>query len=109
MIYLASPYSHESAAIRAERAAAVTSFVLQHASYAFLYSPIMYFHPATVTYQLPPTFEFWTTVNEAALNASSELWVLTLEGWRESRGIQHELDVARILHLPITYHEMPPK
>ena len=36
------------------------------------------------------------------LNHARELWVLQLPGWRESRGVQIEIDRARSLGIPIT-------
>lgn len=106
MIYLASPYSDPDPTVRLRRAFQAQDFVLQNLRKSiYLYSPIMYYHGISVLFKLPSEFEFWRGTNEDALANSDALWVLKLEGWERSRGIQHELAFAAANDIPIEHVE----
>lgn len=103
MIYIASPYSHPSAEVRAERyraARAYTWLLLGEAQACF--SPVVYGHQFALTYAAPQDHDFWKRINITMLCQASAMHVLALDGWRESFGIQHERMVAEALELPIT-------
>jgi len=90
LIYLASPYSHPSEAIRLERyfqALAFTTLKIKQ-GYA-LFSPIVY--GEQMARHVGTDFESWANLNDRVILACTEFWVLTLPGYKESRGIVHEL------------------
>lgn len=93
-IYLASPYSGPSKTIRTERYNAALKAVadLSRANPRnFIYSPIVYFHHLARDYDLPTDAGFWWAVNETALQNSKVMYVLALDGWRASPGVQMEI------------------
>ena len=102
-IYLASPYSHENPAVMQERyeAACATSAALIRAG-KIVYSPIVHSHPL-VAYGLPTEWDYWERVDETMLAHASELWVLMLPGWRQSRGVRAEIRIADQRHIPVIF------
>lgn len=111
MIYLAAPYSTglpedqtpaQAMADRArqiDRAAARLLLAGQP-----VYSPVS--HGKRLEIHLPADaaadHALWMGHCLQMLNHARELWVLQLPGWRESRGVQIEIDRARSLGIPIT-------
>jgi hypothetical protein len=104
MIYLASPYSHDDPAVRVERFQAVC-----HAAAALIrrgyliFSPIVYTHSIVVGDGLPMGFDFWERHDCEFVAACEEVWILTLPGWAQSRGVQAELALAEKLGKPIRF------
>lgn len=64
-----------------------------------VFSPIAHSHP--IADYLPPSlrtdFEFWMAEDLPILRFADELQVLTLNGWRESKGIKREMAFAESL------------
>ncbi len=103
MIYLASPYSHEDPIVceqRYEAACRATAGLLRRGHPVF--SPVVHSHPL-VRYGLPGDWDFWERCDRALLRCCREMIVLMLDGWRESRGVQAEIDLAIEMELPIRY------
>ncbi len=103
MLYLASPYTHGEPRVRQERfeAACRATADLVRAGHV-VFSPIVHGHPL-VRFNLPSDWEYWRDFDVEYLRHCSELLVLRLDGWRESRGVQTEIDLAIELGLPIRY------
>lgn len=105
-IYLASPYSSPDAAVVTARFLAV-----EHCLAALLragkvvYSPIVHNHEVATKYDLPKDFNFWQQHNFGILAKSSALWVLCLEGWQQSRGVQAEITFAKQAQIPVLFGE----
>lgn len=102
MIYLASPWSHPDPAIREKRyiqAREATSALLRAGKLVF--SPIVYSHHMAERDGLPGGFAFWKQFNESMILRCSFLWVLTLDGWRESEGVTAEINLAAKLNKPM--------
>lgn len=105
-LYLASPYSHASPAIREERFNAVcraTAKLMLEGR--FVFSPIAHSHPVDLCMGSPQSGDFWKAQDVPILRHASELVVLKLAGWEESPGIAWEIDLARKMHIPVTYME----
>lgn len=101
--YLASPYSHPDAHVRRARfwkTCRVAASLMRAGHY--VYSPIVYGHPLT-RHGVPTDWEFWSTFDADMLCACHELIVLMLDGWRESRGVQREIEIAREIGIPVRY------
>ena len=101
MIYLASPYTHVDTAVRESRfddVCLATSTLLRAGLH--VYSPIVHSHPL-VRSGLPIEWEFWQTHDCEHLRRCDELVVLTLDGWKASRGVQAEIELA--IELDIRY------
>ena len=102
IIYLASPYSHNSAAVREDRYLSARRFtILQLQRGVAIFSPIVY--GKDMETQIGTAFEPWANLNDSMIRACAELWVLMLDGWEKSRGIRHELQLAQDLGKPIKY------
>jgi hypothetical protein len=95
LVYLASPYSHPDPAVREQRFRDVcaTAATLMRAGYGIL-SPIAHTHPIAIAGDLPKGWDFWSAYDEALITACTEVWVLMLDGWEESTGVQAEIAIA---------------
>lgn len=101
MIYLASPYSHPDPAVRQRRfedAVAATTAILRAGRLCF--SPIAHSHPLHLA-GLGGGWETWRRFDEWFIERCSFLWVLQLDGWRESVGVRAEIDLAAALGKPM--------
>lgn len=102
--YLAVPYSHPSPSVREERfqkANEVAAYLLKAGH--TVYSPISHCHPIALAGNLSGGWEFWKQLDEVYLRHSRQVFVLALEGWRDSRGVRGELEIAEALGLPVRY------
>ena len=109
MIYLASPYSHSSAAVRDRRykQALAATQILTGRGHVVI-SPIVHSHHVCMADpSLDTTYEQWRDLDETLIVASAEVWVLMLDGWRESVGIQAELELAGELARPVKWVTWP--
>jgi hypothetical protein len=93
MIYLASPYTHPDPKIVEERyikTLKVMSILLNNGQ--FVFSPIVHCHTIATNYGLKTDYLFWKEYNEHFMNLSTELIVLKLHDWQNSKGVAHEID-----------------
>lgn len=105
MIYLASPYSHPDAANREQRFRAVCQAAARlMRSGRHVFSPIAHSH-GIAEHGVPTDWSYWEAFDSHMMAACDELVVLMLPGWRESEGVQAEIDLALELDLPIRYLE----
>jgi hypothetical protein len=105
MIYLASPYTHPDPAVREARFRAACRQAAEMFRCGIpVFSPIAYSH-AIAEHGLPLEWDFWERFDRAFLDVCTEVWVLTLDGWRESRGVQAEIVLARQMGKPVSFVE----
>lgn len=104
MIYLGSPYSHFDWRVRDSRFRSVcrAAGALMKTS-KHIFSPIAHCHPIALEVDLPTTAEYWRGYNCDTLRRSDALWILTLDGWRESKGLDIEKQMAEEMQKPIRY------
>lgn len=105
-IYLAAPYTNPDPAIRQARFEAATRAAGSLMQRRFLvFSPITMGHPISQACAgIPGDFAYWENVCLSYLSDwATALVVLTLHGWRESRGVEREIAVAREWGLPVKY------
>ncbi len=104
MTYLASPYSHPGSKIVDDRYFATLAHVARRArENKQVISPIVHWHVAAITHNLPGDAQFWLDWNMKMLKLCDSLEVLCLPGWEESKGVQLEIQLALRLGLPIRY------
>ena len=104
-IYLASPYSHPDRHIQLQRfilAARAAAELIRRDHIVF--SPICHSHPIAVHGDLNGDWETWIKQDSAFFDWADELWILKLDGWQESKGIEAE---CKDFCGPI--HEVDPK
>jgi hypothetical protein len=52
---------------------------------------------------LPKGWEYWEKFDRAFIVASRALIVLTIDGWKDSVGVQAEIKIAKELGIPVDY------
>lgn len=111
LIYLASPYSHRSVAVRRKRFRAVrlaAAHFMQQGLH--IYSPIVHGHTIweTMNHATAPQHSYWIETGLDFLSRCNALYVLCLAGWDASRGIQAELQLAYERNLPTAFYSFDP-
>jgi len=109
LIYLAVPYTHKNKEVEArryERITVVSGIMVSLGFYNI--SPITQSHVQQEMVELETTWNFWKKVDTLFLERSDEIWVLMLEGWKESVGVQAEIAIAKKLKLPVRYIKPKP-
>lgn len=104
MIYVASPYSHSDPAVQLARYEAVLNFTArqQAADPANVYfSPIVYSHHLDQRVTL--SHETWMQLDRWFLERCDRVWVYMLDGWRESRGVMREIDIANEIDKRVSF------
>lgn len=105
MIYLSAPYSspHRSVRYLRYRAArrATTKLLMEG---EVIFSPLVNSVPL-LDDGAPNTWEFWKPLDYEYLKRCDGLYVLMLDGWEESVGVQQEIAWARELGMRIDYLE----
>ncbi len=66
----------------------------------YVYSPVAYTHIIACFVPGIP-HETWMVFDLNILSKCHQLWVLTLPGYQNSRGIAQEIDIARQLGIPV--------
>ncbi len=105
MIYLASPYSHEDPDVREERFEAVCAVAGDlMAQNIVVFSPIAHTHPVAEHSDLDCLdADFWLKFDREFILRSDVLYVLMLDGWKESYGVNWEINFAKENNIPVGY------
>lgn len=102
LIYLASPYSHPDPEVRQQRFEAVCQAAATLVERGHLiFCPIAHGHAIAQAGNLEPHWKRWEALDSLVIKRSDELWILPLEGWDRSVGIQAEIATARFCSLDI--------
>jgi nucleoside 2-deoxyribosyltransferase len=102
LIYLASPYTHDSIDVmneRFEKVCRAAADLMQ--SGELVYSPIAHGHAIAVQNELPVQWEYWRDNCIWFIERCSEVVILTLDGWRNSTGVQAEIEIAKSHGKPV--------
>ncbi len=103
MIYLASPYTDQSAVVMQMRYSdalhATARFIKQG---HMIYSPIVHFHPMAAMHDMPRDIDFWWEISKNMIKRADAVWVLRIAGWQNSIGIMREMELAKELGIPVT-------
>lgn len=105
-IYLAQPFTHPDPIVRNDRIEAAdyaTAQILLHET-AAVFAPIS--QGPRVARHLPPkvaaNHEFWMRQCIRTLRVCTDLYLLPLDGWRHSQGVEQELLLASLCCIPVT-------
>jgi hypothetical protein len=106
IIYLACPYTDKNPKIclrRFELATAAAATLVKRGLVVF--SPITMTHPIDVALSGDNTLgsDFWVKFDEAFMEICSEMIILKAEGWKESSGIQREIEFFRKAGKPVSF------
>ena len=106
MIYLASPFTHPDFDVRKlrHRQAAECAAGLIRGGHC-VFSPIAHSYWMSKKLDLPQTFEFWKHQDFEMIRRCDRVFVLKLDGWDTSKGVQAEIEFAKKLSKSIAYIE----
>lgn len=102
LVYLATPYSKYPAGIEAafQDAAAIAGRLVTTG--VRVYSPIAHTHPLAIFAGIDPlSHDIWLPFDEAMMCACQALLVAHMDGWDQSRGVAHEIEVFEKAGKPI--------
>jgi hypothetical protein len=104
VIYLAVPYSHPDPDVMEKRylAANKTAYRLMVYGHA-VFSPISQSHPIEQTVGVRKNWDFWRYQDLTILDRCDTLFILCLDGWKESVGVTEEIEYARANDIDIIY------
>lgn len=101
-IYLASPYSHDSAFIREERFLQVCKKAAElMLDGHIVFSPIAHSHPISKFIGNPNDSDFYLKQDFSFIEWCDEVWVFAIGGWTESRGVTAEINQAALSGKPV--------
>lgn len=103
--YLAAPYSHPIPAVRELRYAQTNAFAARLMMQGeAVFSPISQSHEIAryMGERYVLDHDFWMKMDLPVLAKARRLFVLALEGWEESRGVEAEMRFAGMAGIPIT-------
>ena len=102
IIYLASPYSHKSEAVREHRYLLTRLFTVKMLQLGKpIFSPIVY--GKDMENQIGTDYISWKILNDAMVRMCDHFLVLRLHGWEDSKGVTYEIELAKSLGKVITY------
>lgn len=103
LIYLASPFSHERPEMEESRfwSIAVIADRLMQAGHLVL-SPITHSYPiAKAGAHTDKSYAPWRRLNQELIRRCDEVWVVRMNGWMLSAGIQAEVEFAESIGKPV--------
>ncbi len=104
MIFVCTPYNHENPAIIEARYDLTVEYIAKRfVEGKFAFSPVVYAHNIVKKHNLPQDWDNWNNFCIEFLKKATEVHVLQQEGWDKSKGIQGELEIAKMLNIPIKY------
>ncbi len=105
-IYLGVPYSDPDEKVMEARFEAVTDKTGELMNDGHIvYSPITACHPVAKQCALPRTWDYWEQLDRTFIAWADEVWVLKLDGWEKSTGVNAEVGIAKELGKPVKYIE----
>jgi len=104
LVYLAVPYTHEDPNVRQlrfEMVNKVAGVLINRGEY--IYSPISHCHSIALVEDLPKEWEYWELYCRAFMRCCGKMYVLMIDGWKESIGVQAEIKIANEMGIDIIY------
>lgn len=106
MFYIASPYSGTPEQMR-KRFKKTTEYTIALAEFNIpVISPIVHWHTPAQLFKLPRDFNFWKVQNDALLDVCTGMIVFMLPGWKESKGLRYEMQVAQDKNMPVFFIDL---
>jgi nucleoside 2-deoxyribosyltransferase len=103
-IYLASPYSHPDADLRTLRFQQVCEIAGKlMVDGLVVFSPIAHTHPIAELCSLPSSWNYWHKYDLVMILGSCKVIVACMDGWRESKGLTAEIEIAHRHGVPVEY------
>jgi len=103
-VFVISPYTHDNPVVVQERVEKAETFLVNLTLEGKIaYSTIVAMHHLTKNHTLPTNYAFWRNHCRTMIASAKEVYVLCLDGWKESTGVADEIKIATELHKNITY------
>lgn len=107
IVYLSCPFCHSDPLICEERVMKANKFASSLMREGIIvFCPLIH-NVSILKYGLPVGWDYWEQFNKAFINKCDRLYVLKLDGWEKSVGVQAEVGIARSLRIPIEYFSLP--
>lgn len=104
LIYLATPYTHSDKKVMEKRFKNVNRFASKLMKDGFfVFSPISHTHPIAVEGDLPRCFEYWRGYDYKMLSCCGKMVVFCQDGWKDSIGVNSEIQLASKMGIQIEY------
>lgn len=106
LVYLSIPYSHPSPAVVSERMKnfwIAMARLIDHGVHVI--SP-MTAEPTLQYSNRKGDWDTWQIYCNALMDVSEEIWVLTLDGWDQSSGVEGEIQYAFKHRKPVRYLDL---
>ena len=105
LIYMATPYTRYPGGRAAAFELACRSAAVFLSAGIPVFSPIAHSHPIAgwMSEERIHDHDLWVVINAPLIAACSSMIVVTAPGWKESRGVQHEIAVFEREGKPIVY------
>ncbi len=104
VLYVASPYYHDNPWVMVDRYEATSRFCLLLLAQGYCpISTVMIWHPAKKQFNITSCESKIMQGCLELLSKCDTVVVLTLPGWKESKGVQEEVAFARSLEIPVRY------
>lgn len=104
LYYFASPYSHANPLVKIVRYEMTVYLSSSLTKKGFrLLEPIAMCHDQAGKYGLPTGYSFWQTRDRGFIDVCDAVIVAKLQGWRESEGVQDEIEHALSTGKPVHY------
>lgn len=107
-VYVASPYSHDDERIRnlrAQQVEEVAGLLQNDFNYAFILPITMSHNTGKHMTNKGFSFDHWRDKDLTYIDCCDELWVITLNGWKESIGVKEEMLFANLKGIPVRFIE----
>lgn len=104
LIYVGTPYSKWADGLDAAfvEASKLTARLMQHG--LKVYSPIAHTHPLAVHGNIDPLdHSIWLPFDGAMMDKADAMIVAMMDGWFESKGVRHEIDVFNEAGKPVFF------
>lgn len=104
LIFISSPYSHSDKNVveyRYEQILEICSKLMMENK--FVFSPIAHGHEMVKKHDVPSDWEYWQNYCRLCISKCDMVYVIMLEGWESSSGVQGEIAIAKELNVPIEY------
>ena len=106
MIYIASPYSSPILEAQTQRFQKVRRFSIHLFNQGLIpFSPIVYAHEMAAAGGIKTDAASWLHFNSGILRLAEAVFVYTLPGWKESKGVQMEIKQARAVQIDIAFFD----
>lgn len=106
IIYVASPYSSPIISAQEHRFLKVRRFTIHLLNNGLVpFSPIVYAHEMATAGGMKTDAATWLHFNSDMLRHSEACFVYCLPGWKESKGVIHEIKQCKAMLIPLQFFD----